>query len=57
METRICFPDKVDFSGLKSDVQLIHAEQIMNELQNVKADFISDEMIKADFAKASGEKA
>jgi hypothetical protein len=55
LETRISFPDALDFSALKSDIALVHNSDLIEEMKNVKGEFISDEEVKADFQKASGE--
>ncbi len=47
IEARIAFSNDADFSKMKLDVKPIHFADIVDELTAVKAEFLSDEEIKA----------
>lgn len=54
IEVRIIFPDEVHFETLKSDITCIHASDLIGELKNVKAEFLSDEQILTNYHKLIG---
>lgn len=47
MEARMAFRDEADLTHLRSDIKTIHFSQIETELKEVKAEFLSDDEIKA----------
>ena len=47
IEARIAFHDSADFSDLRSDIKCIHFSELVEELVQVKADFVSDSEIIA----------
>jgi len=47
MEARMAFRDEADLTHLRSDIKAIHFSDIETELKDVKADFLSDDEIKA----------
>lgn len=55
MEARIAFRDETDISGLKCDIKVIHNEDLISEMNNVKAEYLSDQDIKDDFARGTGK--
>ena len=51
IEARIALDDNSDYSLLKSDIKLIHYSDIIDELKNVQAEFLTDDEIKTLFKK------
>lgn len=51
LETRLCFPDRADFSQLKSDIRCVHVGDVLSELKNVSAPSMSDQEILDCVAK------
>ena len=47
IEARIAFHNAADFSDLRSDIKCIHFSELVEELVQVKADFVSDSEIIA----------
>lgn len=47
IEARIAFRDEADLSHLKSDIKTIHFSDIEQELKDVKADYLSEDEVKA----------
>lgn len=47
IEARIAFHNSADFSDLRSDIKCIHFSELVEELVQVKADFVSDSEIIA----------
>ena len=51
MEARLAFPDQADLTHLRSDIKAICFSQVESELRDVKAEFLSDDEIKAMYQK------
>ena len=51
IEARIALDDNSDYSLLRSDIKLIHYSDIIDELKNVQAEFLTDDEIKTLFKK------
>ncbi len=51
IEARMAFCDEADFSHLHSDVKTIHFSDICAELREVKAEFLSDDEVKAMYKR------
>lgn len=47
IEARMAFSDEADLTHLRSDIKAIHFSEIGSELKEVKAEFLSDDDVKA----------
>lgn len=47
IEARMAFSDEADLAHLRSDIKTIHFSDIETELKEVKAEFLSDDEVKA----------
>lgn len=54
IEVRIIYPDEVHFETLKSDITCIHTSDLIGELKNIKAKFLTDEQIFNNYHKLTG---
>ena len=52
IEARVALDNDSDFSLLKSNVKLVHYSEIVDEIKNVQAEFITDKQVKELFKKA-----